>query len=145
MEKDIDLTIVLCKVIKVYREMYGEMIFKFRRKNNDFIYTDIDPRLLKLIGLKREEFINKSPRGIFTRRETVDKLLDMYREAYEGTKVIYCILDPMKNVYVISLKRKMKNKAVEEVYGRCIIITADDKLLDMTKGVIVFDYSEFYG
>ncbi|HDR7793651.1 TPA: hypothetical protein QCY19_002236 [Bacillus luti] len=145
MEKDIDLAIILCKLMDIHKETYGEMSFKLRRRNDDFIYTDIDPRLLQLIGLKREEFIDRSPREVFSRRETVDRLLAIYREAYKGARVIYCILDPMMNVYLISLQRKMKNKAVEEVCGRCIIITAEDNVLDMTKEVISFDYSDFLG
>jgi hypothetical protein len=145
MEKAIDLAMVICKLMDIHKGIYGEMIFKFRRRNDDFIYTDIDPRLLKLIGLNKEEFINRSPREVFSRRETVDRLLNIYREAYAGARVIYCILDPMRNVYLISLQRKMKNKAVEEVYGRCIVITVDDNVVDMTKEVISFDYSDFYG
>ncbi|PFN06861.1 MULTISPECIES: hypothetical protein [Bacillus cereus group] len=143
MERNVNLAGVLYKLIADYEAIYGEMIFKFRKDNDEFIYTDIDPRLLKLIGLKREQFVNRTPQEIFSRKETADKLFTIYKEAWGGGKVLYCIIDPLKNVYLISLQEKVKNDEVEEVHGHCIIITAEDNVLDMTEKIISFDYSDF--
>lgn len=99
------------------------MIFKFVRKNNEFIHTFFDGELLYKLGFTPEGIIGKTLYDLHRDDiDTVNLLNTYYEKAWKGQNIEY--EGKFKGIhYVTYLRPFFHEKKVAEVVGTCVDIT----------------------
>ncbi|WP_078427290.1 PAS domain S-box protein [Alkalihalobacterium alkalinitrilicum] len=126
-EKQLEL-----QLLDTYKEIeqlfinHEGMIFKFKKKNDQFIHTFGDGQLLRKLGLRKEDCIGKSLYE-FLPAETAAQKVVFYEQAWNGREITY--EGEINDVrYVASLKPLLKEGKVVEVIVTCNDISELEKV-----------------
>ncbi|MDQ0246296.1 ribose transport system substrate-binding protein [Bacillus fengqiuensis] len=104
------------------------MIFKFVRKNNEFIHTFFDGELLYRLGFIPDEVMGKTLYDWYPDdMDTVRLLNGYYEKAWEGQYVEY--EEKFNGIhYITYLRPVFQKEKVVEVVGTCLDITEQKKM-----------------
>ncbi|MEK4614242.1 hypothetical protein [Bacillus sp. FSL K6-0067] len=119
-----DIQTTLEDLFQKYEHEQSQMHFKFKKQNDNFIFTDICPELLKLNGLKRGDLIGKTidTASNIGNKVKRDKLKQLYALAWNQQRVLfYYFPDKNPDIFnIVYLEPHNYYNQVKEVIGRCV-------------------------
>jgi hypothetical protein len=123
MKTELNAFLLLKKMIKEFEKTNGTLSFKFKKKNTNFIITDINSLLLNALGAQRNEFIGQDLANIDYIGDDLNlKLNVVYPLAWNGqTVAFYCTPITKNNIFfIVTLTPIIYDNKVTEVVGICI-------------------------
>lgn len=128
--KEINLIDLLSKLIRDYEKMYETMVFEFevKKKNNTFVTTNVDQKILKLLKVSPNSIIGRAIDDFPVNKESKKKLLAITEKAWTGKVMIYYdIAFTNKDIlFVCSIKPIIKNGKIDKLEGHCAILDGKD-------------------
>ncbi|MGF9946107.1 hypothetical protein ABEX44_23030 [Priestia megaterium] len=125
MKTEIDVFSFFQKIMKQFEEKHGKMTFSFKKKNEDFIITDINDSFLSILEVQKGEVVGKivSDNISWIGNDLDIKLGEIYSLAWSGkTVVFYCTFTINKSniLLITTLTPILSNNKVHEVLGSCV-------------------------
>ncbi|MBY6037578.1 hypothetical protein KUV80_12985 [Fictibacillus nanhaiensis] len=136
-KKSINLVSLIRKLIREYEKKHETLYFSFIKRNNEYIYIDINDNLLELLRLKATDVIGKS---LYNNQNFLgtysDEIFNNYEKAWQGDPIFY-YLTPASNTeifLIISLDPILnENGNVNRVDAHCVQLNkSDENVLQMS-------------
>jgi len=126
--KEINLIHLLSNLIRDYEKMYETMVFEVKKKNNTFVTTNVDQKILNLLKVSPNSIIGKTIADFPVNKESKKKLLAITEKAWTGKVMIYydVVFTNKDILFVCSIKPVLKNGKIEKLEGRCAILDGKD-------------------
>ncbi|WP_409252028.1 ATP-binding protein [Bacillus sp. SCS-153A] len=103
------------------------IISKFKKIDNDFVFTLVGGQLLNKFGYHRNDFLGKTLRNISLEPELYNLYLGYYERAWNGEEVTFELLTSSEITLLTSLMPVRKNGEIVEVISTVVDITEQKK------------------
>jgi hypothetical protein len=130
-KKSVNLVSLIRKLIKEYEKNHEKLIFSFKKKDNHFVFLDINEKLLEVLNLKASDIIGRTLSDI---RNLIGNYYEdvghNYDKAWQGQPIFYygSSASSPDILFVVSLNPVIdENGNVHQVNAHCVPINKHEE------------------